>query len=290
MIIARGPRASGPTFVSDEKTLRIDLHLHSTASDGSLSPTDLVKAAGAGGLHVIALADHDTTAGYAEAAVAAEGILHVIPALEMSTMHEGSEVHVLGYFVDPADPTLMRYSDNAAEARRARMLGMLDRLASLGISVPFGDVEEVAGPEVRSMGRPHLAKALVQRGYASTFADAFDRYIGDSGPAYLPNALLTACGAIELIHEAGGLAVWAHPRADMFERDIRRFVTWGLDGVECYRPRCDPTESLRLETVTRELGLFVTGGSDWHGPWHGRLGAFAVTQEDVATFLERGGI
>src|SRR5690606_29559308 len=114
--------------------------------------------------------------------------------------------------------------------------------------------------EAHSIGRPHLARALVQRGHVATVADAFDRYIGDGGVAFLPTDLISACRAIELIHAAGGLAVWAHPRPDHFERDVRRFVTWGLDGVECFRPRCDAADSLRLETVSRELGLLVTGG------------------------------
>lgn len=270
--------------------MRIDLHLHSTASDGSLSPSALVREARAGGLHVISLTDHDTSSGVAEAASAAEGSLHVIPGIEVSTVHEGGELHMLGYFIDPLHPELMRFAALAFEGRRERMRGMLQRLETLGVFVRFGDVEAAAGPDARSMGRPHLARALMQRGYVSSFADAFDRYIGDAGPAYLPTDLVSTCRAIEMIHAAGGLAVWAHPRAEIFERDIRRFVSWGIDGVECFRPRCDAVDSLRLENTARELGLLMTGGSDWHGPWHGRLGTFAVTAEDVGAFLERGGI
>jgi hypothetical protein len=270
--------------------LRIDLHIHSTASDGSLSPSALAHAAKAGGLDVIALTDHDTVGGIAEAAAAAHDALHVIPGIEISTSYDGTEVHVLGYFVDPTYADLVQFARGALEGRRARMRGMLDRLQALGVSVPFKEVEAAAGPDVQSMGRPHLARALIQRGYVNTFADAFERYIGDAGPAYLPTDLVTAARAIELIHEAGGLAVWAHPRPDVFERDIRRFVAWGLDGVECIRPRCDAADSLRLETVSRELGMVITGGSDWHGPWHGKLGGFSVTSDDIAAFLERGGM
>lgn len=270
--------------------MRIDLHLHSTASDGSLSPTALVDAARAGGLDIISLADHDTTAGVAAAAAAGTGSLHVIPGIEVSTTHEAGELHMLGYFIDPGNAALQRYAAGALEARRERMRGMLERLGRLGVTVPFAEVEAAAGPEAHSMGRPHLARALVLRGYVPTFADAFERYIGDAGPAFLPTDLVSACRAIEMIHAAGGLAVWAHPRPDQFERDIRRFVTWGLDGVECFRPRSDAADSVRLETVSRELGLLVTGGSDWHGPWHGRLGSFAVSEDEVSAFLERGGI
>lgn len=270
--------------------MRIDLHLHSTASDGSLSPAALMRAAREGGLHIVALTDHDTTAGVAEAAAAGVGAVHVIPGIEVSSTHEGAEVHVLGYFIDPEHGALQEYATRAAEARRERMRGMLGRLEALGIAVPFDAVLAAAGPEVHAMGRPHLARALVQAGHVTTFADAFERYIGDTAPAFLPTDLVSACRAIEMIHAAGGVAVWAHPRSDAFERDVRRFVAWGLDGVECIRPRCDAAESLRLETVSRELGLLVTGGSDWHGPWHGRLGGFAVSQDDVGAFLERGGI
>ena len=264
--------------------------MHSTASDGSLSPTALAHAARAGGLDVIALTDHDTIGGLAEAAAAAHDALHVIPGVEISAGHEGGELHMLGYFIDPAHPGLLEFAQGALEGRRTRMRGMLDRLEALGVSVAFTEVEAAAGPDVRSMGRPHLARALIQRGYVSTFADAFDRYIGDAAPAYLPTDLVNVPRAIELIHQARGLAVWAHPRGDVFDREIRRITNWGLDGVECIRPRCDAAESLRLETVSRELGLLVTGGSDWHGPWHGRLGSFSVSPEDVAAFLERGGM
>jgi predicted metal-dependent phosphoesterase TrpH len=167
---------------------------------------------------------------------------------------------------------------------------MLERLQAMGIIVPFDDVGAAAGPQARALGRPHLARALVQRGHAHSFAEAFDRFIGDAAPAFLPTNLLPQREAIALIHDAGGLAVWAHPRPDAFERSIRQMVDWGLDGVECFRPRCPPEESLRLEEACRSFGLLVTGGSDWHGTWHGRLGSFSVGRDEVGAFLERGGI
>lgn len=278
------------TSRSFENTVRIDLHLHSTASDGSLSPAALVHAACEGGLDVIALTDHDTTGGLAEAAVAAAAAVHVIPGLEVSALHEGADVHVLGYFIDAAHPVLDGYVNRALEARRDRMRAMLVRLENIGVSIGFAEVEAAAGPDVRSMGRPHLARALMQRGYVSSFADAFDRYIGDAGPAYLPTDLVNVVQAIEMIQLAGGLAVWAHPRPDVFDREIRRFAAHGLDGVECFRPRCDGADSIRFERTAKNLGLVVTGGSDWHGPWHGKLGGFAVSADEVAGFLERGGM
>jgi 3',5'-nucleoside bisphosphate phosphatase len=196
--------------------LRVDLHIHSTASDGSLSPRAVVQAGRSGGLDVIALADHDTIAGVADAMAAAEGSVHVIPALEVSTHFEGAEVHVLGYNVDPTSPILTSFGVRASSRREERMRDMLDRLAGLDIEVAFDDVLAAAGTRPESIGRPHLARAMVNHGHVRTVADAFDLYIGDEGPAFVPTRLATPAEAITLIHEAGGVAVWAHPRLDTF--------------------------------------------------------------------------
>jgi 3',5'-nucleoside bisphosphate phosphatase len=271
--------------------LRIDLHIHSTASDGSLSPAGVVAAARAGGLHVIALADHDTVGGVTAAQQAAEGTLHVIPAVELSTHHETSaELHMLGYFVDPLDPTLTRFGTRASARREERMRDMIDRLDGVGVRVNYADVLAAAGPKPESIGRPHLARALVQRGYAATMSDAFDRYIGDDGPAFVATRLLTPAEAIELIHAAGGIAVWAHPRSDMLEPWLPALVEQGLNGLECFRPRATPADTERVAALAARHDLILTGGSDWHGEWHGPLGSFFVERDDVAAFLEVGGI
>lgn len=270
--------------------MRIDLHLHSTASDGGLSPAALVRAAEAGGLDVIALTDHDTTGGVAGARAVASARVHVISGIEVSTSLDAYEVHVLGYFVDPQDAALVDYSRRAATWRRERMRQMIGRLDEIGVRVAYDDVLAVAGAAAESLGRPHLARALVQRGYVQSHAEAFDRYIGNDAPAFLPAQLLDPVGAIRLVHDAGGVAVWAHPRPDRFEPDLPRLHEIGLDGVECFRPRVAPSDALRMEHVAREAGLLVTGGSDWHGEWHGRLGDYAVSRDEVGAFLERGGI
>jgi 3',5'-nucleoside bisphosphate phosphatase len=270
--------------------LRIDLHIHSTASDGSLSPAAVVSAARAGGLHVIAVTDHDTVAGVLPAQVAAEGQLHVVPAVELSTFHDGTELHMLGYYVDPLEPGLVAFGLRAASRREERMRDMLERLAGLGLHVAWDDVLAAAGPRPESVGRPHLARALLQRGYVSTIPDAFDRFIGDDGPAFVATRLVTPAEAIELIHAARGVAVWAHPRLDSFAAELPRLIHWGLDGVECYRPRNAGSEIQYLEGIAQQHDLLVTGGSDWHGDWHGPLGTFAVDREDIAAFLEVGGI
>jgi hypothetical protein len=270
--------------------MRVDLHLHSTSSDGSLSPAALVAAARSGGLHVIALTDHDTTAGFAEASTAGQDSVHVIAGVEISTTFACDELHVLGYYIDPDHVALREHEEHAVRRRRERMIAMIDRLAGLGVHVSLDDVLAAAGPSSRTIARPHLARALVQRGHAPTIADAFERWIGNAGPAFVPVDLLTPTQAIELIHAAGGIAVWAHPLLEMFRTELARFCAWGIDGIECYRPRCPPSESIELEAATIARRLFVTGGSDWHGTWNGRLGTFSLGRDEVGPFLERGGI
>jgi 3',5'-nucleoside bisphosphate phosphatase len=270
--------------------VRIDLHVHSTASDGSRTPAQIVQAARAGRLDVLALADHDTVAGVEEAIHAAGRHLKVIPAVEVSSTHAGAEVHILGYYVDPAAPALVGHSGLAAARRADRMRGMIQRLADLGIHVTMEEVLTAAGPSAASLGRPHLARVLVTRRYAQSFADAFDRYLADGGPAFLPTALLTPREAIDLIHEAGGVAVWAHPPLDTFERELPLFLSWGIDGIECFRPKSRPSESQLLEETAKLNDLLVTGGSDWHGTWHGPLGSFALSRSDVEAFLAVGGL
>lgn len=270
--------------------VRIDLHLHSTASDGSLSPSALAWAARAGGLDVIAIADHDTTAGIREAEKANAGNLHIIPAIELSCTYLDREVHILGYFIDPEHRDILVYADGAVERRLERMRQMLALLADLRIHMTLDEVIAAAEPGTRVLGRPHLARALVARNHASTVADAFDRLIGDQGPAFVPTRLLEPCDAIKLIHTAGGTAIWAHPRPDAFQRDADTFVGWDLDGVECYRPRATPQDIANFEEYARRNSLLLSGGSDWHGVWQGRLGDFFVSPEEVGGLLSRGGI
>lgn len=270
--------------------MRIDLHVHSTASDGSLTPGSLVAAARAGGLDILAIADHDTVAGVRVAQDAAAGSIHVIPALEISTRHAGAELHLLGYYVDPLRPSLVQYGERASSARTERMREMLELLAGLGIRIGYDEVLRAAGTRPESIGRPHLARALLDRGAVRTIGEAFDRLIGDDGPAFVPTKLITPAEAIEIVHGAGGVAVWAHPRPDLLDAGLPALVDWGLDGLECYRPRVGPADADRITAVAARHRLFLTGGSDWHGEWQGPLGGFAVERDDVSEFLEIGGI
>ncbi|HEX7239317.1 MAG TPA: PHP domain-containing protein [Longimicrobiaceae bacterium] len=268
---------------------RIDLHLHSRASDGHLTPTALVDAAVAGRLDVIALTDHDTVAGVRDAVEAGrERPIRVIPGIEVSTLHGEAEIHVLGYHVDPENPALRAHGEGSGTRRVDRARQMVRRLQEQGVRIEFEDVLREAGPDAASIGRPHIARALLASGQTRYFGEAFERYLADGGSAFVRTEFPSVRDAIEMIHGAGGVAVWAHPPAALFDREVRTFAEWGLDGVECFRPNTPPAESLLLETGARALGLFPTGGSDWHGPQRTRLGDFAVREEDVRELLALG--
>lgn len=269
----------------------LDLHLHSTASDGRLPPRAVVARALEARLDVIALSDHDTVAGVAEARAAAEGQpLHLIPALEVSSTSDDTEIHILGYFVDPEHDALQGHGQEASRRRRRRLEAMVERLDDQGVVVSFDSVLQIAGDEVASLGRPHLARALQQAGYVEQPGEAFERFIGNQHPAYIPTRLLAPDAAIQMIHRAGGLAVWAHPPTYLLDGLLPRLVELGLDGLEAYRPYHSPEKTRRLEALARRFDLVLSGGSDWHGPDDGELGTFRLHAREVSAFLERGGM
>jgi predicted metal-dependent phosphoesterase TrpH len=268
---------------------RIDLHLHSRASDGHLSPTAVVDAALAGRLDVIALTDHDTIDGVREAVEAGrERAIRVVPGIEVSTRHADAEIHVLGYFVDPDSEPMRRHSAGARTRRADRAQRMVRKLQEQGIPLEYEDVLREAGPDTSSIGRPHIARALLAGGHTRYYSEAFERYLADGKSAFVLTEFPTVREAVDMIHSAGGLAVWAHPPVELFDREIRTFAEWGMDGVECFRPNNPPAESLLFETAARSLGLLRSGGSDWHGPHRSRLGDFAVREDDVRELLEAG--
>jgi hypothetical protein len=272
--------------------VRLDLHVHTTASDGSWSPGAVVRGAAAGGLDVIAITDHDTAAGFAAATEAAVGLdLQVIPALEVSSTHAGRDIHVLGYFVDPDSSALRAHAARATGRREERMREMLARLVKQGIAVEYAAVEEAAGPDRVVIGRPHLARALVAAGHATSLPDAFDRLIGDDKPAFVPTNLLTAVQAVEVVRAAGGVPVWAHPPTDMVDGLLPALLAAGLRGLEVYRPKNARTDVIRYEAICRSRGLLPSGGSDWHSPDGGTaLGDFFVTGDEVEALLAVGGM
>jgi len=272
--------------------MRLDLHIHTTASDGAWAPGKVVEGASRGRLDVIAIADHDTTAGLeaAQAAGAARDV-QVIPAIEVSSTYAERDIHILGYFVDPLAPALAAHTRRARELRAARMREMVERLVSQGLEITLEEVERAAGPERVNIGRPHLARALVTRGYATSVLDAFNTLIGDQHPAFVPTRLLTPEQAVELILAGGGIPVWAHPPGAVIDTLLPALVRSGLRGLEIYRPTHGRSDVLRLEAICRSTGLLKSGGSDWHTPESGTaLGDFHVTGDEVERLLEEGGI
>ena len=272
--------------------MRLDLHIHTTASDGAWSPEKVVRAAAHGGLDVIAISDHDTTGAVAAAQeAAAEVNLQVIPAMEASSTWHGREIHVLGYFLDPSLPALVAHETRARGLREDRMREMVRRLVEQGLDVTFADVEEAAGPERGSIARPHLARVLASKGYASSVPDAFNRFIGDECEAFVPTELQNPTEAIEMLCAAGGLPVWAHPPRDLVDVLLPCMLKAGLRGIEVYRPSHRRNDVLRLEGICRTSGLLKSGGSDWHAPEYGpQLGGFFVTGDEVEKLLAAGGM
>lgn len=272
--------------------MRLDLHLHSTASDGACGSAELVELAVKGGLDVMALSDHDTVAGIAAARSAAEGRdIQVVSAMEVSSTRGDRDLHILGYFFDPEDAGIRSHDDRAGRKREERMDEMVHRLVEQGFELSLEDVIEVAGPDRKSLGRPHLAQVLVNCGAVRSHNDAFARLIGDGMPAHVPTRMMDPVEAITLIREAGGLAIWAHPPLDFLPRILPELVNEGLQGLEVYRPRSRPDDVLLLERMAERRGLLKTGGSDWHGPHRGSaLGDFFVTSNEISEFLEAGGL
>jgi predicted metal-dependent phosphoesterase TrpH len=272
--------------------MRLDLHIHTNASDGAWPPERVVDGAARGGLDVIAIADHDTTAAVATAQrVGLERNVQVIPAIEVSSTWQGREIHVLGYFIDPEAPGMASHTSRALTVRDDRMRAMIDRLGGQGVEVSLAAVEDAAGPDRVNIGRPHLAKALLAAGYVSSVSEAFHTLIGDHHAAFVPTALLDPMEAVGLIRDSGGVSVWAHPPSDLIDALLPGLVKAGLGGLEVYRPSHSRNDVLRLEGICRTSGLVMSGGSDWHTPDSGSiLGGFHVSADEVEKLLTAGGM
>ena len=275
-----------------EPIVRLDLHIHTTASDGAWSPEAVVSGAVAGGLDVIAVTDHDTSAAFEPARSAARGHrLQVLPGIEVSSTYQGQDVHVLGYFVDPSSPAIEGHARRASRRRKERMREMLHRLKKEGVDIGFAQVEEAAGPDRVVIGRPHLAQALVAGGHAASIHDAFNRLIGDHCRAFVPTQLLDPMGAVDVVLSGGGVPIWAHPPGELVDALLPPMLEAGLRGLEVYRPRNRRPDTLRLEALCRSRGLLATGGSDWHSPDGGTaLGDFHVTADEVEGLLAARGM
>jgi 3',5'-nucleoside bisphosphate phosphatase len=261
----------------------IDLHVHSTASDGSVTPEGVVKRALAVGLRAIALTDHDSLAGIPEAVAAGERYgVRVVGGCEFSAASPWGEMHVLGYFLPPALPALEEFLERCRADRVRRAHAMVEQLQRLGVELSFESVlDESAGGAV---GRPHVARAIVRHGGAVDLGDAFDRYLGRGRPAFVEKTLPAFRAVAELVHAAGGLVSVAHLKERGTRAFIERLKGEGLDAVETRHPSHDPDLRARLTDIALRLGLLRTGGSDWHGDpepgvTHGTIGSQAVPLE-----------
>lgn len=248
----------------------IDLHTHTTASDGSSTPEELVARAVAAGVTILAVTDHDTVAAVAacRGAAAQIGGLEIVPGIELSASWQGREIHVLGHFIDIEDGTLLAALERFSDARRLRMERMVEKCRQHGVSISFEDLEaDRDGGGKGTWGRPHLARALVRLGHAKDMQDAFDRWIGSGGPAFVARSLPEAAEVIRLIRDAGGCASVAHPALSRLGGgDLRELAALGLVGVEVDHPRQPAHVRRTLRRQAASLGLQPTAGSDDHGP------------------------
>ncbi len=242
---------------------RVDLHAHTTFSDGQLTPEELVARAVGKRLAALAVTDHDTVEAIPRARAAAGAALELIPGIEMSTAFEGADLHILGYYIDPGHGTLRERLAGFQEERRRRALAIVDRLRGLGLAVDLEEVLRLAGPGV--VGRPHVAEAMVRAGLVSGFDEAFERYLGAQAPAYVPRPAFGPDEAIALIHAADGVSVLAHPGPQMPDGVIERLHAAGLRGIEVWHPQHGAATQRRYQALAQRLGLLVTGGSDFHG-------------------------
>lgn len=263
--------------------VRIDLHVHSNASDGTDDPAEVVRRAGAAGLDILALTDHDTQAGIAAARAALPEGLTLIPGMELSCQLDGRSVHLLGYLFDPDDQAIAAETARIRNDRTYRARAMVAKLAELGTGVTWEQVSEIAGDGV--VGRPHIARALAASGAIAEPAEAFTaEWIGDGGRAFADRYAPDLAHAVTLIRTAGGVPVLAHPRSPGYEIPdavIAELTAAGLCGIEVFHFDHGDAERRRLAALARSLGLIATGGSDDHGSFNGRgLGADVTPPEE----------
>lgn len=263
---------------------RLDLHLHTTHSDGSCTPTEVIGLAHQAGVTALAITDHDITSGIPEAIAAGEQYeIEIIPGVETSSLMGSSELHILGYFLDWQDNALNQRCKSLRDSRHHRNPQIVDRLRSLGIDITYDEVRALAGSD--SVGRPHIARALMNKGVVTSAKEAFDRFLGDGKAAYVPRELPSPADAIRWIKEAHGLAVLAHPTwvkltDQPLAELVRRLKADGLDGVEVYYSTHAARQTREYLSLAQQLGLLVTGGSDFHG----------ITKPDIEVGIGKGSL
>src|SRR3989449_10642390 len=265
-----------------------DLHLHTYFSDGTYSPEELVAQAQRYGLAALALTDHDTVEGCERAALACEAAgIEFVPGTELTAEQEGNELHLLGYFIDTQNPRLLTQIARFQSVRQDRIREMVARLNQ--VRVPLEAEAVFALANCRAPGRPHVARALVQAGLCASLDEAFERFLKKNRPAWVPKFKMSAAEAIELIHQAGGLAVMAHPGLNRSDEVIPSMVEAGLDGIECFHTKHSTATSEHYLEIAERFGLLVTGGSDCHGLSKGKplIGSIRLPYQHVARLRVR---
>lgn len=242
-----------------------DLHVHTCASDGRLSPREVVLRAKSLDIGAVAITDHDTVAGIPEALDAGEELgMTVVPGVEINTDFGKTDVHILGYFIDYRSEHLLASMDMLRSAREERGRKMVERLKENGVNIDFARVKEIAG--TASLGRPHIARAIVEAGYAGGMNGAFGRFLVYGAPGYVPRSKLSPAEAVQIVRLAGGVPVMAHPGQSKHDEIVPQLVEAGLQGIEVFHTDHSSVQRKHYGRLAKKLGLIATGGSDYHGP------------------------
>ena len=268
---------------------KADLHIHTTASDGRLTPQEVIVSAIGAGLHAIAITDHDTLAGYLEVSQTAQAEITIIPGIEFSTDLPQNEVHILGYYLDPSHDELQEILTRIISDRIDRTRKIISILDELGYNISFDRVKEIAG-RAQAIGRPHIAAALIEKQYFTNVSQVFNSLLAKNGPAYIPHFKLSPQEAIAIIHKAGGLAILAHPGLVNEDALIQDMIRLGVDGIEAIHPaHSEQQVQIYTEWADKE-SLLVTGGSDFHsipGRYPERLGEYYIPYYLVENLQKR---
>ncbi len=279
---------SSATFsLKHYRNIKTDLHVHSKASDGAYTPGELVKLAFERNIKILSLTDHDTIHGLQEASeTAKEYGVAFIPGIEFSTVYYDREVHILGYNFVPDSPVLTNALNKLSAARENRARKIIEKLNKLGYPITFSEVKAKSDSEI--IGRPHIALAMIEHGIVSSIEEGFAKFLGPEGVAFVPRFKISPREAVQLIKEAGGLAVLAHPSNDFPSEHLPEFINYGLDGIEVYHPKNSPHISDYYYRRAVEAGLLITGGSDFHGhdaDDFNNLGALPADPETLCRLL-----
>jgi hypothetical protein len=270
---------------------KVDLHTHTNRSDGLLPPETLVRLAAEVRLRAIAITDHDEIGALDTAvAVGQKRGVEIIPGVELSVTHQGYDVHILGYMIDFHHPRLLEFLHYFRTERVHRVHRILEKLTALGHAVPLEAVMRKAG--AGSIGRPHVADAMIEEGHVFSYQDAFNRFLAEGKPAFVPKVRLTPSEAVAIIHDAGGLACLAHPGQNLTEAVILDIIKAGVDGIEVVHPKHSACQREQFHEYATAFGLLETGGSDFHGGRKSeeKLGDFIIDYarvEMMKTFLRQ---